>query len=347
MPLKLYERPNGIWHIRGTVQDRRIDQSAKTRKRGEAEQIRAKLEADLFKRSVYGDDAVATFAEAAEAYMMAGGEGYHLTPLIERLGLKKLSDIGQADLDLIAAERPLVKPATLVRQIYTPAGAVMAFAASPAGGQLCRPIIFRKPSVRGGRTAFLTPAEAEAWIEALPPYLKRLVIFYLATGCRATEAIELQWRDVSPAGERVVFWETKSGYARGVDLQRRAREALGERGEGHVFLNSRGEPWHGYDAINLMLKRHRERRLAELTAKPKSKPTLAPAHCHLFRHTWATWAYACTHDLTFLMQQGGWRSVAMVMRYAHAASSDLADAVNRAGWEIRGRSDPRPQRRKR
>ena len=46
MPLRLYPRPNGVYHIRGTVQGRRYDQSARTRVKAEAEAIRAKLEAD-------------------------------------------------------------------------------------------------------------------------------------------------------------------------------------------------------------------------------------------------------------------------------------------------------------
>lgn len=337
MPLKLYERPNGIFHIRGTVQGRRIDESAKTRDRGEAEQIRAKLEASLFRRAVYGDDAVATFAEAAEGYMLAGGERTHLAPILRRIGLRRLSEVNQAVVDALAAERPDAAPATLLRQLYTPISAVMNFAASDAGGRLCRKVDFRKPAVRNARIDYLTPDQAEAWIAALPPHLARLVTFYLATGCRASEALSLQWKDVSPKNERAVFWDTKMNYPRGVDLQRRARRALPERGEGYVFLNSRGEPWHGYDAINLMLRRTRER-----------QPKLAAAHCHLFRHTWATWAYACTRDLTFLMQQGGWRSLTMVGRYTHAASPDLARAVKARKWEFGGREIAalQPKRRK-
>lgn len=321
MSLRLYKRPNGIWHIRGVVQGERFDNSSKTRVRGEAEAIRAKWEADAFKRAVYGERAVGTFADAVAAYIIAGGEAAHLDPLLDAFGSYRLSEITQTEIDKLAA-KSAVKPATLVRRVYTPLLAILNLAADQG---LCDPPRIRKPAVRGARTAFLTPAEAEAWIVALPPHLSRLVTFYIGTGCRASEALGLQWKDVSLEAERVTLWDTKGGYPRGVDLQSRVRKALGERGTGHVFRNSRGEPWHGYDAINLMLRRTRAR-----------APDLTPAHCHLFRHTWATWAYATTHDLTFLMQQGGWRSATMVLRYAHAASDDLARAVKRAGWEIRG-----------
>lgn len=318
MPLIITKRPNGIWHVRGTVQKRRYDFSTSTRVRAEAEAIRAKTEADAFKRAIYGDRAVATFSEAALGYMRAGGEREHLAPIIRAIGERRLVDVTQALVDSLAAGRT-VKPATLVRQIYTPVSAVMNFAAEQ---RLCDVVRFKKPVVRSARVDYLTPAEAEALLAALPPHLAGLVTFYLATGCRATEAIELDWRDVSSECERVVLWDTKGDYPRGVDLQRRARDVLPPRSTGRVWLNSRGEPWHGYDAVNLMVNRHAER------------AGLRRVHCHLFRHTWATWAYACTRDLTFLMGQGGWRTATMVFRYAHAASDDLARSVWGQNWDF-------------
>jgi integrase len=321
MPIKLYKRPNGIYHLRGTVQGRRVDQSARTRDRAEADAIRANLEAEEFKRAVYGDKAVATFAEAALRYMRAGGSPDHLTPLISRFGNRRLAEIDQGLLDNLAAERPEAKASTLIRQIYTPALAVLNFGHEQ---KLCDHVRIRKPQVKASRVDFLTPAEAKALLAVLPDWLRGLVTFYLGTGCRASEALDLEWRDISPGRRACRVLGDQGGYSRGVDLQRRAREALPERGAGIVWRNSRGEPWHAYDAVNLMLKRYCERH------------GLRSVHLHLFRHTWATWAYACNRDLTFLMQQGGWRSATMVMRYAHAASDDLAREVLAEGWEFAG-----------
>ena len=327
MPLKLYKRPNGIFYLRGTVQDRRFDESTRTRDRGQAEQIRAKAEADAFRAHVYGEPSVKTFAEQATDYMRAGGERDHIAPLLLAIGHRLVSEIGQREIDAIAADRVsaaarqgrTLAPATLIRQIYTPAAAIL-------NHERASKITFRKPPVRNARTAFLQPSEAQAVLDAIPPHLARLVVFYLATGCRASEALALDWQDVSPEGERVVFWRTKAGYPRGVDLIAKARLALPARGTGPVFRNQFGEPWHAYDAVNLMLKKHGER------------AGLPHVHCHLFRHTWATWAYAMTRDLTFVMQQGGWRSLALLGRYTHAASPDLASAAKAHGWEIIGRS---------
>ena len=327
--LVLYRRspePDAVYWVRGTVQGQHVKQSTGARVRAHAEEIRAQLEADLFKRAVYGPKAVATFAEAALGYMQAGGERTHLPALLHAIGNLTLREVDQGVCDRLAAARPGKKPATYVRQIYAPISAVMTFAHEQ---KLCDPLKLRKPVIKNGRTEYLRPVEAEAWIESLPPHLAILITFYLATGCRASEALGLDWKDVSSSCERAVFWDTKADYPRGVNLPNRAIAALPERpaAGGKVFLNSRGEPWHGYDAINLMLKRHR--------AKPGNE-NLVPVHCHLLRHTWATWAYAVTKDLTFVMAQGGWRSLTLLGRYTHAASGDLSGDVLAHGWTFLG-----------
>jgi integrase len=345
MPLNIYRREaTGIYYIRGKVQGIAYDRSAQTRSRSEAEAIKAKIEKALFDRAIYGAKAVATFDEAVAQYIEAGGSPDHLDALLDRIGHRLLSDVDQNLIDRLAKDmKPDAAPSTRIRQIYTPILAVMNHAATV---KLCDPIRIKKPKLKAGRTEYLTPQQADDWLDALPDHLRRLVTFYLSTGCRASEALSLEWKDISLGGQRAVFWDTKGGYARHADLQRRARDMLPERSDRRfkleggdeinpVWLNSRGEPWHSYDAINLMLKRHRLKH-----------PHLAPAHCHLFRHTWATWAYAVTHDMSFLMQQGGWRSATMVMRYAHAGSADLAAAVLKAGWEFDGRRAG-PTRKKR
>jgi hypothetical protein len=220
----------------------------------EAEAIRAKLEADLFKRAVYGDRAVATFAEAADAYMVGGGATDHMTPLLHRIGNTPLRQIDQEFIDRLALDmKPDAKPSTRIRQVYTPIIAVLTRAAKKG---LCDVPQVDKPEVDGGRVDYLTPVEADELLKLLPAHLKPLVTLYLATGCRASEGLGMEWRDVSPEAERVVFWDTKTNQPRGVNLQKRAKALLPARRKASdpVWLNSEGEPWHGYDAINLMLR---------------------------------------------------------------------------------------------
>jgi hypothetical protein len=45
----------------------------------------------------------------------------------------------------------------------------------------------------------------------------------------------------------------------------------------------------------------------------------------------STWRYAANRDLGALMALGRWRTVTMVMRYAHINASNLAPGVMRLG----------------
>lgn len=45
--------------------------------------------------------------------------------------------------------------------------------------------------------------------------------------------------------------------------------------------------------------------------------------------------HAANRDITALLQLGGWKSVDMVIRYAHVNTSHLAPSINRM-WEMTG-----------
>lgn len=326
MPLYKEQRPSGIYRIRGSHHGVTIDRSARTRKPGEADKVREKIEREIFEQVVLGKAPPYSFAEAARDYMRGGGDGEFLTPIITEFGLRDVRSLKQADVDSLAMKLyPEAKNSTRNRKVYTPFIAVMKYAANDGRREDRR---WRRPEQPQGRTDWRTPEEMDRILNELAPRARALATFYLGTFCRASEAISLKWKDVSPAAQRATFWETKGGYARHVDLIPRVRDALPQRlqdDEAEVFLTDRdGTPWHGYDAMNLALKRACEdagcRRLS----------------CHTLRHTGATWRYALTRDLTELMKVGGWKTPSMVFRYVHAGTDDLADMLRKHNWAIGG-----------
>ncbi|MGH3053384.1 MAG: tyrosine-type recombinase/integrase [Gaiellaceae bacterium] len=249
-----------------------------------------------------------------------------MTPIIEAFGARDVRTLKQADIDGLAMKTyPEAKNSTRNRKVYTPFIAVMKYAASDGRREERQ---WRRPEQPQGRTDWRRPDEMEKILEQLSPNARKLAIFYLGTFCRATEAVELMWEDVSPAAQRATFWETKGGYARHVDLVARVRENMPQRpadGLGSVFLTDRDKtPWHSYDAVNLALKR---------ACKAAGAKSLS---CHTLRHTGATWRYALTRDLTELMRVGGWKSPTMVFRYVHAGTDDLADMLRQHKWAIDG-----------
>ncbi len=336
MPIKPYLRKSGVFHLHGTYLGIRVDQSAGTRSAAHAKMLAAKAENDIYERLIKGAPATVTFAEAAADYIEGGGEARYMSPLIEHFALTKLSTINQAALDAAASRLyPKASPATRRRQVHAPFIACWN-AAVRSGKAEARQ--WRRPHCGNRRLVWLTPAEAELLLAALHPSARALVTFYLGTGARASEALDLVWRDISPAAERVQLWGdiTKSGKDRWVDLGARVRDGLPQRrgAEEPVFLNSRGEPWHGYDAVNLALKR------------ACARAGLRSISCHVLRHTWATWAYAATRDLETLMSQGGWASPELAMRYMHGGTDDLAHVVRAHNWEMLGRRNPATRKKR-
>ncbi len=49
---------------------------------------------------------------------------------------------------------------------------------------------------------------------------------------------------------------------------------------------------------------------------------------HCCRHTWATWHYAANRDLLALKELGGWKTIAMVERYAHVNTEHLRGSID-------------------
>jgi len=339
MPLKLVRRPKSpFWYLRGTVRGIRVEESTGTEQRRVAEEIRAKREAELLTESVHGRRAVATFAEAALSYMEHTGKTRFLSKVIDHFGTTPLSQIDQAELDKGARKvYPAASGATRNRQFYTPASAVLHHAAKR--GWCDRPLIER-PAPSEERVRWLTFEEADRLIEACSPHLKPLVVFLLYTGARAGEALWLDWRAVDLSKPQVTLETRKTRHGlvarRGVPLHPRVVATLANlpHRDGPVFRRPDGKPYEPASDDD-----------ADTSAGSRIKTAFAGA-CrragikdfspHDCRHTFATWHYRASRDLGALQRIGGWKSVRMVLRYAHTNVEELGESINRLDGGIFG-----------
>jgi integrase len=328
MPVRLVKRPyTPYWVIRGSIGGVRYEESTGTTDKEIAQQIRIKFESDKLKEKIHGKKAVVTFVQAVASYLEQGGSGRYLKPVVDHFGATLLSQIDQDAIDACAKKLyPNVGPATLNRQVYTPTSAVLYHAAKR--GWCDRPIIGR-PKQPKGRVRWLEPAEADKLIAACSDHLQPLVIFLLYTGARVGEALYLDWANVDLEARHVQFLQTKNGEARGIPLHARVVAALStlKHRDGMVFRKPDGTP---YD-------RPQNDSLDPVSAGSRIKTGFKAAcrragivdfHPHDCRHTWATWHYKANRDLGALQKLGGWKSLAMVMRYAHTNVAEHAHTID-------------------
>lgn len=356
MPLKLVRRPKSPnWIMRGTVRGQGIEETTGTSNKAAAEAIRVQREAELLNESVYGKKATVTFAVAALDYLEHGdGESRFLKKLVDHFGTTLLQKIDQHAIDLVAKKLyPKAGPATHNRQVYTPMAAILRHAARKGW---CATPTLERPKQPKGKLRWLKPAEAEKLVDACVPHLRPLVVFMISTGARAGEAVWLDWSNVDLEKRQVTFPKTKNGEPRSVPLHARVIEELrkSNRRKGAVFLTHKGVPYERPDpdndadtsagtrigsAFNSACKR------AGLgwtipgkgkDAEPIFKTDVTP---HVCRHTWATWHYQANRDLTKLQELGGWKTLAMVMRYAHTNVETHADSIDALPWGKSGDSN--------
>jgi integrase len=327
MPIRLVRRAKSpYWIMRGTVRRIRVEESTGTSDRRSAEEIRAKREAEIVAQSIYGRRATATFAQAALSYLEGGGNKRFLAPIISHFGNTPLAHIDQDAIDRGSRKLyPDASGSTRNRQFFTPTSAVLKHAARRG---LCPPLNLQRPSPPAERVRWIAPQEADRLIDACAAHMNPLVTFLLFTGARAGEALWLDWHHVDLARGHVTFIDTKNGESRGVPLHRRVVAALANlpHREGEVFRRPDGMP---YERPRGDDDRSAGTRIKTAFRAACRRAGIKDFHPHDCRHTWATWHYAANRDLGALQKLGGWKSVAMVMRYAHVNVDELRDTIDR------------------
>lgn len=302
---------NGIWHAVGTVAGHRIRKSLGTRDETQAEELRSLYEARLWKRHNYGEEAVRTFEEAAESYLMQGGEGRFLPPLIKHFRGRALATIKPADVREAALKiYPRGAAVTRNRQGIVPASAVINHGHQRGWCGAIRVKLFEaarsrkhKPVDRAWLNAFMAEAD-----KSRLPHLSALVLFMHQTGARVSEAVRLE-ADQVDLGKRVaVLVKTKESawHPRTLTAELVARIAgLGARGRERVF---------GYTdpkAVNRVMRRVARRAgIVERTSHSAG------------RHSFGTNTIASGAAIKDVMDAGDWKSAKLFMEtYVHTSEA--------------------------
>jgi integrase len=315
------------WYVRFTAPNgRRVCRTTRTADRKLAQEYEIQLKREVWRACQLGEESPKRWEEAVMPWSQA--KKYkpswrdlrrNLRILNPYLGGKLLKDITAEDIDRIKAERESagVAPATTNRTLEV-LRSVLRMALKRNWLKALPPIEFLdEPDVR---IRWITPEEADRLIQELAKSkrtaaLAELVRFSLATGLRESNVTGLEWSRVDL--ERRVMWvegyQSKNGSAFNLPLSAEA-----------ILVLRRQQGKHSRWVFTYYGKRVKRGNTKAFKAALK-RAGISNFRWHDLRHTWASWHVQNGTPIPVLQQLGGWKTLAMVMRYAHLGASHLAE----------------------
>lgn len=168
---------------------------------------------------------------------------------------------------------------------------------------------------------WLTPEKFRALCKELPAHLALAAKFAVYTGLRMRAMLGLTWERIDLRRGRL--WipgsQMKGKYAHGLPLSKDAKKVLRQL----KTLSPTGEHVFQYDGAPIDDCNTRAFKNAV------ERSGVGPLRWHDLRHTFAAWAVQEGVSLYDLMQLGGWKTYAMVIKYAHLAPDHLAKSAER------------------
>lgn len=169
-----------------------------------------------------------------------------------------------------------------------------------------------------GVIRYITREEAEKLIKELPNHLKDMVRFALATGLRDTNITGMEWSRVN-LDRRLAWVESK-------DVKNKEAHQIPLNAEAILCLRRQQgvhERW---------VFTYQGNRVARINnwawRKALQRAGIKNFRVHDLRHTWASWHVQNGTPLPVLQKLGGWKTLAMVMKYAHLSESHISAHVD-------------------
>jgi hypothetical protein len=278
-----------------------------------------------------------TFADACEQYLLTGGSGRYLAPIIEKIGLKPVREIDQAVVLSLAKElQPGCKPSTLNRHIWTPVCAVMRFVGVRADLKRGHD---KLPTI--DKTELPHDGWFDAVLEHLSPPKAALLLLITCHGLRISEAIERTPDDLDPMRWTLSVPDSKTGLPFLIRLAEPVVEAIKEMQRQQQDDDARRQARRLKPRPRRWLfgTCHRSN-VARDFARACEAAGVASFGTHIIgRHSFAARVLEEGKSLVFLQTAGRWKSLKAVARYAHLAQDEVADEVREMGkrWVNRPR----------
>jgi integrase len=201
--MSIYKRKE-TWWIQFTAPDgRRVQQTAGTQIKQEAQELHDRLKAEAWRVKNLGDTPRHTWQEAVIRWLNEQShkksietDKIHLRWLNVHLHSKRLDEINKAMIDRIkqAKQKTGVSNST-VNRVLAILRAILMRAKNDWDWLDSVPSIRLLPEP-SGRVRWLTHEEANHLLKELPDHLQAMMRFTLATGLRESNVTKLEWRQI-------------------------------------------------------------------------------------------------------------------------------------------------------
>jgi integrase len=175
--------------------------------------------------------------------------------------------------------------------------------------------LVKPPKVNNVLVRYLTPDQEATLLSHLPEKYRPIVLLAVNTGLRQGELLRLTWADIDWNVGVLTIHETKTGERRRVPMNSIVVGLLSS-----LKTSSQSNPTERVFPFDA-------RYVRRIFEEAVTAAGLAPFRFHDCRHTFASrLAMQGANDRT-LMALGGWKSPAMLSRYAHLSPAHLWKAV--------------------
>jgi integrase len=298
------------WQITGSINGNFIRQSSGRENKKEAEQVLKQLENLYYDKLAGVKKHWPTLLEASEDYINHKNLHIHYITQISKV-MKKF---GHVFIDSVQPDfsnhikkclSPGIKNSS-VNRVINDIQAMINLQMKKLGKQ---PIKLDKFTTTETKISWHNPTEYQKLLEHSGK-LQPLICFLYYTGCRISEAINLQWPDIDYEENLISVYMSKTKRYKYIYIHPELKKQLGKhQGSGKVF--------------------HYSSRFGIRTSwKKMEKNSGVKSHPHKFRHTFATRVLK-NSDISTLMSLGGWSSEKMALRYAKVVDTRKADAIKK------------------
>lgn len=333
------------FHVRGSIRvgrETRIvkEHSSGTDRRDDANDYKAKLETDTRHEILHGSGGrthTLTIADAGLRYLGRPGglrtyDLWRLDQINSVVGDYTIARAGEAWTEFRRVRCGGIEPTTVQRFRSTFRAAINYLADAEGFDPPRLPKRPKGERIDKKRIRFLSPTQADRLIESYAEHVKPIAITLRWQGMRISEALRVEWPHVNWKANSVFIAESKNGEARTVTMHKKVRAALhrlwvgqGSPDEGRVFLTQLGEPYK--DTREYKFQSGSPIKKAHGTACRRA--AIDDFHVHDWRHHWACWCVMNGIDLETIRQEGGWKSLRMVERYATVSAAHRTHAMRK------------------